>query len=170
MSDVSSGSVIEITLAGIGPAGVDGDVATEEHIDNNSDAHNAGSISALGFDLDTSNVQTELDIINISLTGKQVAIPPGTYAEYVALAADPALLIFGEVVRDVDGAVMAAGVIWPDGTLGAFSATAVSASLPGAVDSYTITYGAPVVRTYTQPAVTRDADGAVIDRPTLVVS
>jgi hypothetical protein len=38
------------------------------------------------------------------------------------------------------------------------------------VDAYTITYGSPVTRTYTQAAVTRNANGAVTTRPAITVA
>jgi hypothetical protein len=88
-----------------------------------------------------------------------------------ALAAVPDALIAGVIARDANGAATSAPVAWPDGTPGIYTATSVSAAFPGAVDAYTITYGAPVQKTYTQPAVTRDpTTGAVTNRPAITVS
>ena len=98
------------------------------------------------------------------------AAPSGTYAEYLALAANPDLLIFGTITRDANGAATSAPVVWPNGQPGTYTATLVSTAFPGAVDAYTITYGSPVTRTYTQPAVTRDANGSVTVRPAITVS
>jgi hypothetical protein len=81
-------------------------------------------------------------------------------------AASPDVLVFGTITRDSNGAATSATVTWPDGTTGAYTGTA-SASFPGAVDSYTITYG---TLTYTQPTVTRDSTGAVTSRPAITVT
>ncbi len=79
-------------------------------------------------------------------------------------------LIVGSIVRDTNGAAISSGVVWPDNTPGIYTATIVSSAFPGAVDAYTITYGSPVTKTYTQPSVTRNASGAVINRPAIVVT
>lgn len=89
---------------------------------------------------------------------------------YKLLAAEPDLLIAGVIVRDANGAATSAPVVWPDGTVGTYTATTVSVAFPGAVDAYTITYGSPLIRTYTQPAVTRDGNGAVTVRPAITVT
>lgn len=96
---------------------------------------------------------------------------PGTYASYKNLARNPDEIITGAITRDANGAATSATVTWPDATTGTYTATTVSTAFPGAVDAYTITYGSPVTRTYTQPAVTRDAaTGAVTNVPAIVVS
>ncbi|HWI05731.1 MAG TPA: hypothetical protein VNT52_18130 [Acidimicrobiales bacterium] len=94
-------------------------------------------------------------------------IGPGTYAGDAELAAllDP--IIVGAITRDANGAATSAGVVWPDGTAGAYTATTVSSAFPGAVDAYTVTKGA---LTFTQPAVTRNSDGAVTNRPAVTVA
>lgn len=94
----------------------------------------------------------------------------GTYVEMIALAGNPALLIAGAITRDANDAATSAPVVWPDGTPGTYTATSVSTAFPGAVDAYTITYGSPVTLTYTQPAVTRNANGAVTTRPAITVA
>lgn len=86
------------------------------------------------------------------------------------LALNPDMLIAGAISRDANGAATAAPVVWPDGTAGLYTATTVSTAFPGAVDAYTITYGSPATKTLTQPAVTRDGSGAVIQRPALTVA
>lgn len=88
----------------------------------------------------------------------------------LSLAATPDVLIVGAITRNDDGAALSAALEWPDGSPGTYTATLVSAEFPAAVDAYTVTYGDPVTRTYTQPAVTRDSDGAVIDRPAIEIS
>lgn len=87
-------------------------------------------------------------------------------AVLLAAAANPDVLVFGTITRDSNGAATGATVTWPDGTSGTYTGTA-STSFPGAVDSYTITYGSS---TYTQPTVTRDSSGAVTSRPAITVT
>lgn len=83
----------------------------------------------------------------------------------------PDQIIVGTITRDANGAATSAPVVWPDGTPGIYTADTVSATFPGAVDAYHITYGNPtVVRTYTQPAVTRDSNGAVTTLPAITVA
>jgi len=76
-------------------------------------------------------------------------------------------IISGEIVRDANGAAVSASVIFPDGTTGTYTALVLSTASPGAVDSYAVTYG---TQTYMQPTVTRDASGAVTNRPAITVS
>jgi hypothetical protein len=85
-------------------------------------------------------------------------------------AANPDLLVTGVITRDANEAATSAAVTWPDGAPGTYTATTLSTAFPGAVDAYTITYGSPVEKTYTQPAVTRDSSGAVTNRPAITVS
>lgn len=85
------------------------------------------------------------------------------YATYAQLARTPEALISGPVTRDANGTPLSAAVIWPDGTAGIF--TGVPSAVLGALDGWSITYGSPLVRTYTQPAVTRNASGAISDQP-----
>ena len=93
-----------------------------------------------------------------------------TYATHKNLARNPDLLIVGTVTRDSNGAATSAPVVWPDGSPGTYTATTLSSAFPGAVDAYTVTYGSPVTKTYTQPAVTRNASGAATAVPAIVVS
>lgn len=86
------------------------------------------------------------------------------------LARDPESLFSGAVTRDANGAATSAVVKWPDGVDGNYSGTA-STSFPGSVNSYTITRVGTPTKTYTQPAVTRDATtGLVTNRPPITVS
>jgi hypothetical protein len=90
------------------------------------------------------------------------------FASYLNLAMNPDSIIGGTITRDANGvAIAATGWTWPDGTTGAYTGTVGTS---GAIDSYVITYGSPVTRTYTQPTMTRDANGSVITRPAMVVS
>jgi hypothetical protein len=79
-------------------------------------------------------------------------------------------LIVGTITRDGNDAALSAAVEWPDGTPGLYTADTISVAFPGAVDAYHVTYGTPTERTYTQPLVTRNANGAVIELPQIVVS
>lgn len=90
------------------------------------------------------------------------------FASFFQVAANVDEIITGAITRDGNGAATSAGVVWPDATTGTYTATSVSTAFPGAVDAYTVTYGAGPTYTYTQAAVTRDANGAVINRPAIV--
>lgn len=91
-------------------------------------------------------------------------------AALVALARDPESIFGGAVTRNTDGAPTSAVVAWPDGVTGNYSGTA-STSFPGAINSYTITRVGTPTKTYTQPAVTRDATtGLITNRPPITVS
>jgi hypothetical protein len=85
-------------------------------------------------------------------------------------AANPDALIVGAITRNSDGAATSAPVVWPDGTAGTYTATVMSTAFPGSVDAYTITYAGDTTKTYTQPTVTRDSNGAVTNRPAITVS
>ena len=87
-----------------------------------------------------------------------------------ALARNPDLLISGAVTRDGNGAATSAPVTWPDGSPGTYTALVVSTLFPGAVDSYQVTYGSPVSKTYTQPTITRDSNGAAVTVPAITVA
>ena len=103
-------------------------------------------------------------------TAEATARAAADTAFYKTLAADPEPIIAGTLTRDANEAVTSAPVVWPDGSTGTFTATTVSTAFPGAVDAWTVTYGSPVTRTYTQSLVTRDAAGAVTIRPAITVS
>lgn len=96
--------------------------------------------------------------------------PANLYTTYPQLAANPDSIIVGEITRDSDGAATSASVVWPDGSPGTYTADIVSTTFPGAIDGYHITYGSPLIRTYTQPTVTRNSLGAVTTRPAIVVT
>ncbi len=91
-----------------------------------------------------------------------------TYVPFKAAAKDPDLLIVGGIVRDSQGRVASAAVVWPDGTAGSYTALAFDPT--GATNSYSITYGSPVTKTYTQPTITRDSTGAAITVPQITVA
>ncbi len=91
-------------------------------------------------------------------------------AVFSNLARNPDLIASGAITRDVNGAATSAAVVWPDGQPGTYTALVLSTAFLGAVDSYQITYGSPVTRTYTQPTVTRNASGAPVTVPSIVVT
>lgn len=120
-----------------------------------------------------STADAVLDGVNLATQAELTAAISGlsgTFVETIALAGNPDLLIAGVITRDANDAPTSAPVVWPNGQPGTYTATAVSTEFPGAVDAYTITYGSPVTRTYTQPAVTRNANGAVTTRPAITVA
>ncbi len=90
-------------------------------------------------------------------------------AALLALARVPDALFAGAVSVDADQVPTSANVVWPDGVAGVYSGTA-SEEFPGALDSYSITRAGSPTRTYTQPAVTRNASGAITNRPEIIVS
>jgi hypothetical protein len=87
-------------------------------------------------------------------------------ARRMEAAREPSDMFIGEITYDTGGAVIAADVLWPDGTGGAYTG-APSVTFPDLIDSYAITYGTD---TYTQPQVTRDADGNLTNRPPITIT
>lgn len=80
-------------------------------------------------------------------------------------------LQFTSITRDVNGAMTTATVAWPDGVSGIYTADLVSSVFPGKVDSWHVTREeGGETATYTQPEVTRDDDGNVIEMPVVVVT
>jgi hypothetical protein len=89
-------------------------------------------------------------------------------AAFAAFARNPELIIVGAVTLDGSSLVSSAPVVWPDGKPGTFTVVARHAS--GELESYTVTYGSPVTKTFTQPTITRNTDGAATSIPQIVVS
>ena len=89
-------------------------------------------------------------------------------AGYVNLAKNPDTLVAGAVTNDGNNLLLTASVEWPDGSPGLLTITARHST--GAVNAYSITYGSPVTKTFTQPAITRNAAGAPTSVPQIVVS
>lgn len=92
------------------------------------------------------------------------------FAQYANLARTPDQIITGTIVRNSDGAATSAPVIWPDGATGTYAADTLSTAFPGAVDGYHITYAGTNPKTYTQPTITRDSNGAAVVVPAITVS
>lgn len=73
--------------------------------------------------------------------------------------------------RNTNEAITTASVVWPDGATGTYTADILSASFPGAVDAYHVTYvWSAGTKTITQAAVTRDSSGAVTAQPAPTVA
>jgi len=87
-----------------------------------------------------------------------------------ALARDPErYLMVGDRTVNAGGAVVSSPVVWPDGVVGAYSATVADAT-SGRVNSYLVTWPGPTgTLFYRQPPVTRNAAGQVVGRPALVI-
>lgn len=101
-----------------------------------------------------------------TLTPAPAPDPSWVASMNLALARTPEAIISGTITRDAGGSPLSAPVTWPDGVTGTFTGTP-SPTYAGALDSYTITHG---TRTYTQPAVTRNASGAITNQPPITVS
>ena len=86
----------------------------------------------------------------------------------IQAAKNPDLLVTGAVTVDNDDLITSAAVVWPDGTPGTLTITSRDAN--NSVLAYNITYGSPVTKTYTQPPITRNANGAATNIPAIVVS
>lgn len=72
--------------------------------------------------------------------------------------------------RDSNGAIVTASIVWPDSATGAFTTDVASVDFPGAIDAWHATYVlGDVNKTVTQPAVTRDANGAVTAQPAITI-
>lgn len=116
--------------------------------------------------VDSTQVKTATDLGGNTPSDTDVASQKAvkTHVDFYRkrLIRNPELLITGSITRDTNGAVTTAEVVWPDGTPGEYNALELSTSFPGAVDSWEITYGDPVTKTYTQPTVTRDASTGII--------
>lgn len=73
--------------------------------------------------------------------------------------------------RDSNGAITTASIVWPDGATGMFTADTISTAFPGAIDAWHATYSGPLgSKTVTQPAVTRDSNGAVTVQPAITIA
>lgn len=86
----------------------------------------------------------------------------------VQAAKNPDLLVTGAVTVDGDDLTTTAAVVWPDGSPGTLTITSRDSN--SAVLGYNITYGSPVTKTFTQPTITRNANGAATNVPSIVVT
>ncbi|CAB3731527.1 hypothetical protein LMG22037_05621 [Paraburkholderia phenoliruptrix] len=73
--------------------------------------------------------------------------------------------------RDANEAIVTASIVWPDGGTGTFTTDTASTAFPGAIDAWHATYvNGNVTHTVTQPAVTRDSNGAVTAQPAITIT
>ncbi|REG57774.1 hypothetical protein B0G80_0408 [Paraburkholderia sp. BL6669N2] len=73
--------------------------------------------------------------------------------------------------RDANEAIVTASIVWPDGATGTFTTDVASSAFPGAIDAWHATHVlARVTKTATQPAITRDANGAVTAQPAITIA
>lgn len=70
-------------------------------------------------------------------------------------------------VRDDNGAIVNASIVWPDGVAGEFITDIASTDFPGAIDAWHASY---YNKTITQPRVIRDVNGAVTSQPAITVT
>lgn len=133
-------------------------------------AHKASSVEVTpAGGIVATQVQAALQELDSEISGKQPIIPLGTFLSLRAAATNPETMITGNIIRNADGVVISADVSWDDGTPGIYAATP-SSTFVTAVESYYITYGSPVTKTYTQPTMTRDIDGNLVTRPAVMES
>lgn len=92
----------------------------------------------------------------------------GRFQGYAQAAKNPEALVTGVITVDGNDLLTSAVVAWPDGSPGTLTITSRDAN--SAVLAYNITYGSPVTKTYTQPTITRNANGAATNVPAIVVT
>jgi hypothetical protein len=130
---------------------------------------NEANLNAMEADITTAAGVPDAALAARVVTGATAAALNATYASYVQLAKNPDTLIAGAVTVDSNNYVTSAAVIWPDGTAGTLTIT--SRDSTGAVLAYNVTYGSPtVLKTFTQPTITRNTAGAATNVPQIVVS
>lgn len=85
-------------------------------------------------------------------------------------AAQPILMAKDTITRNSDGAAISYAVAWPDGARGVYTGVASTAK-PAFIESYKITHILNgYSTTYTQPAMTLNANGFVTNRPQITVA
>jgi len=137
------------------------------------DGHQPKTLPLQTFQVPSGQTEVDLSLIPHGVPAVATSTPASTVTSingatgavdtYEQLARTPEVMIVGPITL-TDGAPTSAAVVWPDGTAGVFTGTP-SATFPGSLDSYTITYG--TTRTYTQPTVTRDASGNITNQPAI---
>lgn len=98
----------------------------------------------------TSNIQAQISNLNFN--------------DFYSIL-EPELLMTGQITRNSNGVITSAPVLWSNGDTGTFTATEFD-SVTNGINSYQVTKGSI---TYIQPAITRDSNGFVINRPAIVV-
>jgi hypothetical protein len=126
----------------------------------------------------------ELNILNTPGTGDALVGVDAVSAQFeplsdVLAAIGPTVLgwflsqtfQYATITRDVNGAMTAADVLWPDGLPGVYTADVISSIFPGKVDGWHVTrIDGVTTTTYTQPTVTRDDNGDITVIPVVVVT
>jgi hypothetical protein len=114
---------------------------------------------------------TAEDLLRYENLGQDVAewtAGESSFLGRIQAAKIPDSLITGTIVRNGADQIVSAEVVWPDDSPGTLTITSRDAT--GAVLAYNITYGSPVTQTFTQPTITRNANGAATNVPQIVVS
>lgn len=103
-------------------------------------------------------------------TGGSGGVNPVDTWQYALMTwAITSAFIITRATRDANSALINADVQWPDGVNGTLIVDKTSA-FPGVIDAYRVTYASDPMKTVTQAAVTRDANGAVISQPIITIS
>lgn len=154
--------------------------------------HYSGSYQSIGiFSIDENTTETNInDLLILNQTAasnplvqeiRQLTADAETAAEEAQAAAAQsnqynistwALTQAFQVIsatRDSNGAIISASIKWPDGVNGVFTTDIASVAFPGAIDAWHATYLATVPKLITQPAVTRDSNGAVVAQPAITI-
>lgn len=122
------------------------------------------SVGERGYEIDTKRWKTGDGVTTWNAMPYEDASTLGL----VQAAKNPDLLVTGAITLDGSNLITSAAVVWPDGSPGVLTITSRDAN--GAVLSYNITYGSPVSKTFSQPAITRNSAGAATNVPAIVVS
>lgn len=110
----------------------------------------------------------ERDLSGNAIRSGDTPIPAGSAGLMAWAYAQSFQLV--SATRDANGAITTASIVWPDGTTGVFTTDTASTAFPGAIDAWHATYLSTPTKTATQPAVTRDSNGAVTAQPTITIS
>lgn len=132
--------------------------------DGTADITVADSTKATTAALAATNTNVTTNTTNIAANTTAILARLGL----VQAAKNPDLLVTGAITLDSSDLVTSAVVAWPDGSPGTLTIT--SRDSTNAVLAYNITYGSPVTKTYTQPTITRNANGAATNVPAIVVT
>lgn len=105
----------------------------------------------------------------VSDTGGGGVIPVDSWQYALMTWAITNAFIITRAERDANSALVNADVQWPDGVNGTLIVDKAS-DFPGVIDAYRVTYASTPMKTITQAAVTRDANGAVISQPLITIT
>lgn len=117
-------------------------------------------------------------------TARALHVGPEVNSWLIYHAGAPTQMMVGTATYDGNGALIGFNVQWPDGGTGVYTATVLNGADPSLVDGYTVTYVGPtayngttmatpwqgISKVVTQPPVTRNASGAVTNRPLRTVA